>query len=221
MRNAVVENFLARADVRKTPFPFLIAENVLEPLSAPALTGDFPTYRGAGFFPHAPSDCGPAINALIDELTATAFADALGQHLGIENLSAHPPLVTLCRSLNLRHGAIHTDSLSKVATALLYLSPDWPQTSAGCLRFLARADDIDALLLPELRPVFGAFAAFRRSENSWHGHMPHEGERHAIQIAWLVDEQARERKTRRGKFSRAVKWLAGRMDGWVGSGGRR
>ena len=213
-------DLLDKAVIRQAPFAYLIAQNMLDANAETALTDDFPKYRGAGFFPYMQSDCGPAINALVGELIAPAFADALGQKLGIEALSKRPPLVTLCRSLNLRHGTIHTDSLSKVATALLYLSPGWPQTSAGCLRFLARADDINALLVPELRPVYGAFAAFKRSDNSWHGHIPYEGERQVIQIAWLVDEHARARKTRRGKFSRAIKWLAGRVDGWIGRGNR-
>jgi hypothetical protein len=27
-----------------------------------------------------------------------------------------------------------------------------------------------------------------------------------------------DRKTRRGRFSRAIKWLSGRLDGWFGKG---
>jgi hypothetical protein len=209
---------LAAALVRSEPFPFLVAKDMLAPDAAPALAAAFPKYRGAGFFPHADSDCGPAINTLVAELTAPAFADALGGRLGIERLSQHPTLATLCRALNQRHGTIHTDSRSKVVTALVYLSPDWPDIPAGCLRFLAKSDDIESALVPELRPVYGRLAAFKRTENSFHGHLPFEGERPVIQVAWLVDEAARERKTRRGRFSRALKWLVGRLDGWFGSG---
>lgn len=210
---------IACAEVHLEPFPFLIAKQALDLAAATALTEDFPRYRGAGFFPHETKDCGPSVNSLVAELTAPAFADALGRQLGLpEGLSEHPPLVTLCRSLNLRHGTLHTDSRSKIATALLYLSPDWPQTSAGCLRFLSRGDDIDAVLVPEIRPVYGTLAAFRRTDCSFHGHLPFEGERPVIQVAWLVDAAAIERKTRRGRFSRALKWLAGRLDRWLGSG---
>ena len=208
----------ASALVRSEPFRFLLAKDVLATESAVALAADFPRYRGAGFFPHDAADCGPSVNALIAELTAPDFADALGAKIGVERMSQHPTLVTLCRALNMRHGTIHTDSKSKVATALVYLSPDWPEISAGCLRFLARSDDIESVLVPELRPLFGRMAAFKRAENSFHGHLPFEGERPVIQVAWLVDEAARDRKTRRGRFSRAVKWLAGRLDGWFGRG---
>jgi len=214
----LINERLSSALVRSEPFSFLLATDVLNAEAAAVLDEDFPHYRGAGFFPHDVADCGPMINALIEELTAPAFADALGERIGLERLSQHPTLVTLCRALNRRHGTIHTDSRSKIATALVYLSSEWPTTSAGCLRFLARPDDIEAVLVPELRPLYGRLAAFKRADNSFHGHLPFEGERPVIQVAWLVDEAAKDRKTRRGRFSRAVKWLAGRLDGWFGSG---
>jgi hypothetical protein len=100
----------------------------------------------------------------------------------------------------------------------VYLNPDWAPTHAGCLRFLSASDDIEALVAPEIKPLFGTLTAFQRTHNSFHGHLPYEGERRVIQIAWVVDAAAVERKTRRGRFSRAVKWLAGRLDGWFGRG---
>jgi hypothetical protein len=183
-----------------------------------ALLHDFPAYRSAGFFPYDPADCGPSIRRLVDELTAADFADALGARLDIPGLGRFPALATLCRALNRRHGTIHTDSRAKVATALLYLEPHWPDTSAGCLRFLARADDIDALVAPEIRPLYGTLAAFKRSDDSFHGHLPHEGVRRVIQVAWLTSEEERLRKTRRGRDSHLLKNLLGRLDRWFGAG---
>lgn len=200
------------AEVTREPFPFLVATDVLEPAAEPGLARDFPRYTGAGFFPHDPAECGAGINALIGAITAPAVARALGDALGIERLEQYPTLVTLCRSLNRRHGNIHTDSLSKVATALVYLMPAWPNGSAGALRFLRSIDDIDALIAPEIPPTYGHFAIFRRSECSYHGHLPYEGERRVIQIAWLVDETEKLRKTRRGRYSRALKKLIGAID---------
>jgi hypothetical protein len=204
--------------VAAAPFPLLVARGVLDPLAAAALGEDFPRYRGAGFFPHAREDCGPAINSLVDQLTGPAFSDALGELLGIAQMSQYPVLVTICRALNLRHGTIHTDSPSKVATALVYLNPDWMPSHAGCLRFLRASNDIEALACPEIRPVYGTLAAFRRTDNSFHGHLPYQGERHVIQVAWLVDPAAVDRKARRGRTSRAIKWLIGRIDPWFGKG---
>ena len=199
------------------PFPLLVARDQLPASAQAALEIDFPRYASAGFFPYDEADCGPAIRSLVAQLTSPAFADALGARLGIDELGAYPTLVTLCRSLNKRHGTIHTDSRSKIATALVYLCPSWPDTSGGCLRFLTRIDDIDALVTPEVQPLYGTLAAFRRADNSFHGHLPHEGERPVIQVAWLTSEAEKSRKTRRGRGSRLVKKLIGRLDRWFGA----
>jgi hypothetical protein len=203
--------------VRSEPFHFLIASGQLPDAAYDALERDFPRYPSAGFFPHEAADCGASVNALIGELTSSAMADAIGTRLGIANLGSYPSLVTICRSLNRRHGTIHTDSRSKIATALLYLNRTWPQTSEGCLRFLQRADSIEDLVVPEVRPIYGNLVAFRRSGNSFHGHLPHEGERRVIQVAWLTSEEERQRKTRRGRFSRLFKKLFGAIDRRIGA----
>ena len=217
----LVDRIGPSAVVPGAPFPLLIAHDVLDRAAQTGLAEDFPRYRGAGFFPHAEADCGPAINTLVHELTAADFADRIGDLLGIQRLSQYPVLVTICRALNLRHGTIHTDSQSKVASALVYLNPQWVQSHAGCLRFLASGNDIESLVAPEIEPLYGTLTAFRRTDNSFHGHLPYEGERRVIQVAWLVDATAVERKTRRGRFSRTIKWLSGRTDRWFGRSRRR
>lgn len=211
---------LDRADttVQHEPFPFMVAHGQLPREALADLDRDFPRYRSAGFFPYDPGDCGPAITTLIENMTSQAFANVVGQRLGIEGLGDYPTLVTLCRLLNKRHGTIHTDSRSKVATALIYLNPQWPDTSDGCLRFLRRIDDIDSIVTPELTPLYGEVAAFRRCDNSFHGHLPYEGERRVIQVAWLVSEREKLRKTRRGRFSRGFKKLFGGLDRHLGAG---
>ncbi|MBX3648236.1 MAG: 2OG-Fe(II) oxygenase [Dokdonella sp.] len=200
------------------PFAFLVARDQLPETARQSLEADFPRYPSAGFFPHERADCGAAINALIDELTGPAIADAIGRRLGIANLGQYPTLVTICRALNRRHGTIHTDSRSKIATALLYLNESWPDTSEGCLRFLRRADSIDDQVTPEVKPLYGNLVAFRRSDCSFHGHLPYEGERRVIQVAWLTSEREKLRKTRRGRFSRLFKKLFGAIDRRIGAG---
>lgn len=204
--------------VQQQPFPFMMAHGQLPDEVRDDLDRDFPRYASAGFFPYDPADCGPSVNALIDNMTAPTFARAIGERLGVDHLEQYPTLVTLCRLLNKRHGTIHTDSKSKVVTALIYLNPQWPDTSDGCLRFLHSIDDIDSVVVPELAPLYGEFAVFKRCENSFHGHLPYEGERRVIQVAWLTSEEEKQRKTRRGKFSRAFKKLFGRLDTRLGAG---
>lgn len=204
--------------VLRQPFPFMVAHGQLPDEARSELDRDFPRYSSAGFFPYDSRDCGPSVNALIADMTAPAFAGAVGSRLGIDNLHQYPTLVTVCRLLNKRHGTIHTDSRSKVATALIYLNGQWPDTSDGCLRFLHKIDDIDSLVAPELIPLYGEFAVFKRCDNSFHGHLPYEGERRVIQVAWLTSENEKLRKTKRGKFSRAFKKLFGRLDTKLGAG---
>ena len=199
-------------DVRLEPFPFMIAHGQLPDEARSDLERDFPRYASAGFFPYDASDCGPSVNALVQRLSSPEFASAIGERLGIADLGQYPTLITLCRLLNKRHGTIHTDSKSKVATALLYLNPQWPDTSDGCLRFLGKINDIDATVAPELPPLYGEFAVFKRCDNSFHGHLPYEGERRVIQVAWLTSEEEKLRKTKRGKFSRLFKKLFGKLD---------
>lgn len=204
--------------VQHQPFPFMVAHGQLPEDARSDLDRDFPRYASAGFFPYDPRDCGPTINTLIEDMTAPAFASAIGQRLGIDNLAQNPTLVTLCRLMNKRHGTIHTDSRSKIATALIYLNTQWPDSSDGCLRFLHQIDDIDSIVTPELVPLYGEFAVFKRSENSFHGHLPYEGERRVIQVAWLTSEKEKLRKTKRGNFSRAFKKLVGKLDTRLGAG---
>ena len=204
--------------VRAQPFAFVIAREQLPPEAREALAADFPRYPSAGFFPYEARDCGPAVNHLIAELTSREFADAIGARLGVPDLGQYPSLVTICRALNKRHGTIHTDSKSKIATALVYLNATWPGISAGCFRFLNRVDDIDDLVVPEIRPLYGNLVAFRRADNSFHGHLPHEGERRVIQVAWLTSEEEKLRKTQRGKLSRLFKKFFGAIDRKLGAG---
>lgn len=203
--------------VREQPFALMLAHGQLPDEARGPLERDFPKYSSAGFFPYDEKDCGPAVNELVTALTAPGFASAVGARLGIDDLGRYPTLVTLCRSLNKRHGTIHTDSKSKVATALLYLNNQWPDTSDGCLRFLKKIDDIDDLAAPEVKPLYGEFAIFKREDNSFHGHLPYEGERRVIQVAWLTSEEEKLRKTQRGKLSRLFKKLAGGLDKKLGA----
>jgi hypothetical protein len=203
--------------IQREPFPFLIAHNQLPEAARDALEHDFPHYAEAGFFPYDEKDCGESIRELVAAITAPAYAKAVGAKLGIDNLGQYPTLVSLCRSMNRRHGTIHTDSKSKVATVLIYLNRSWHDTGDGCLRLLSKIDDIDARIAPEIKPLYGEFVIFKRTDNSFHGHLPYEGERRVIQVAWLTSEEEKLRKTRRGVMSRLFKKVAGGFDRQLGA----
>lgn len=208
---------LGNVDVYTAPFPFLVAREQLPPELCDRLYDEFPRFSGAGYLPHEPAQCTELINALIAYMTSAEFSNAVGQKLGLENLAQYPTLVSMSRTLNRRHGTIHTDGKAKVATVLMYLNPDWTDSSDGCLRFLNRIDDIEDVVIPEIPPVYGTLVGFQRCDNSFHGHLPFEGERHVVQVAWIVSEAEKQRKMKRGGFSGLMKRLLGALDKRLGS----
>ncbi|WP_317930529.1 2OG-Fe(II) oxygenase [Halioxenophilus sp. WMMB6] len=203
--------------VMRAPFSFLVAPNMLDESDKQTLIDDFPLNKSAGYLPYNRESCATTINELIDQIAAPGFANPLGEQLGIDNLAQYPTYVSIATKLNKRHGTIHTDGKSKVATLLLYLNEEWSGEGKGCLRFLNKIDDIEDTVVPEIQPKFGTLVAFKRADNSFHGHLPFEGERRVIQIAWLVSDEDAKRKAKRGKLSQKIKNLFNRMDKKVGS----
>ena len=50
-------------------------------------------------------------------------------------------------------------------------------------------------MIMEVPPTEGTLLAFKRADNSWHGHKPFAGERRVIQFNWVTsegDQQARD-----------------------------
>ena len=78
-------------------------------------------------------------------------------------------------------------------TMLLYLNPGWLGGSDGSLRVLYDGKNFEPYAL-EVPPLNGTVFAFTRSDNSWHGHLPFTGERRVIQVTWLRDADALDRK---------------------------
>jgi len=189
------------------PFPFIVARNFLPDALRGRIAADFPAYTRPGFFPMDDKECGPTVRAIVRNLENPAFADRLGDLLGVKNLGALPSIVTIRKWSKATDGRIHNDGKVKVVTALLYLNETWPDTSDGCFRALTDEQSFDHLAAPEVKPLYGYFAAFRRTDTSWHGHLPFTGERRVIQIAWLTSLEEKLRKEKRGRFTRLLKSL--------------
>ncbi len=198
----------------REPVAFLIARHVLPDSARTTLYHDFPHHTEAGFFTHDPARCGAAINALVAEIRSRAFADRIGAKLGLPELGTKPMLVHLGFLQNRRHGTIHTDSRATLATVLFYFSADWPHGSSGCLRFLRTGHDIEATLVPEIQPLYGTLVAFARSDRSFHGYLPYEGERPVLKAAWLTSEAELARKTQRNRTTHLLKRVLGPIDRW-------
>jgi len=116
-------------------------------------------------------------------------------------------MVTLRARTRPIDGRIHNDSATKVITALIYLNGAWSD-AGGRLRLLRGPHDIDDVI-DEVPPLAGTLIAFARSENSWHGHQPYDGPRHAIMLNWMTTAATARRELRRHALSAGFKRLFG------------
>jgi len=190
--------------LQRAPFDFLIVPGFLKRAALPAVERDFPAIDRGGSFPSTSVRCGPAFTALLDELQGPAVTAAFAGKFGLD-LSGRPTMVTLRGQSRQKDGAIHTDSKTKLVTALIYLNSAW-ESDGGRLRMLNGPDDIENYVA-EVPPEAGTLVAFRCAENAWHGHKPFIGQRRSIQLNWLTGRGVLKRELRRHAFSALTKKL--------------
>jgi len=183
-----LEAFRATPLVRE-PFPHLIVSGFIGPAALAAVNADYPKISTSGSFPVDQVEFGPAFQILLDELESDAFREAFEEKFGLD-LSGRPTVTTVRGRCDARDGKIHTDSTSKIITVLIYMNESWRDTG-GRLRLLRSADNLNDIIA-EVPPVAGTLLAFKRSDNSWHGHEPFAGERRVIQFNWLTSEGNRQ-----------------------------
>jgi SM-20-related protein len=199
--------FVATPLVR-TPFDHLVVPGFVRPEAAIAANASFPAPDLPGVLP-APVQCSPtAFGQLLAALRAPRITQLFADKFGIA-LSTDMLMVTLRSRCRPRDGAIHTDSPLKLVTALIYLNADWPY-AGGRLRLLNGPDDIDDVIA-EIPPVAGTLLAFRRSDNSWHGHKPFEGARRSIMLNWMTTATVARRELGRHAVSARFKHLVTAM----------
>jgi SM-20-related protein len=173
----------------KEPFPYLIVEGFIGSAALAAINADYPKVSSSGSFPVDEVSFGPAFQKLLDELEGEEFRAAFEEKFTID-LSGRPTVTTVRGRCDSSDGRIHTDSKSKIITVLIYMNETWGG-AAGRLRLLRSADDLDDVIV-EVPPVAGTLLAFKRSDNSWHGHQPFVGERRVIQFNWLTSQGNRQ-----------------------------
>jgi SM-20-related protein len=190
--------------LRRDPFDHVVVPGFVAAAAQARIGADFPAIRRPGSHPVGALRVGGAFAALLAELESPAVTDAFAAKFGVD-LAGRPRLVTVRGRTEADDGAIHTDSATKILTALIYLNEGWTATG-GCLRLLRSADDLEDFAV-EVPPAFGTLIAFRRSERSWHGHHPFAGERRAVQLNWVTSATVLRREKMRLGLSAAVKRL--------------
>jgi len=195
---------LRAAPLQRDPFDFVVVENFVRPQYLSAAVADFPPLAKHGSFPLNGQHYGAAFAQLAAELEGDELRHAVEAKFAID-LGGRPTMITVRGYSDGKDGRIHTDSATKLITLLLYMNPSWEE-QAGRLRLLRRADDLDDVVA-EIPPLAGTMVAFRRSENSFHGHHAHVGPRRSIQLNWVTDAGVVRRELARHRWSARLKSL--------------
>jgi SM-20-related protein len=186
----------------REPFQHLIVSGFVGPAALAAINADYPKIFTPGSFPVEQVSFGRAFQTLLDELEGDEFREVFEEKFGLD-LSGRPTVTTVRGRCDARDGKIHTDSTSKIITVLIYMNESWEE-AGGRLRLLRSADNLNDIIV-EVPPVAGTLLAFKRSDNSWHGHEPFAGERRVIQFNWLTSEGNRQIAMLRHHTSAAFK----------------
>jgi SM-20-related protein len=189
---------LAAATLSREPFDYVVVPRFVRSEALGGIHQDYPKIGQPGSFPVDGLSYGPAFAAFLDELRGPAMRAAFEQKFDLD-LSRPPMMITVRGQSGTRDGNIHTDSVSKIITVLIYMNPHWEE-GGGRLRLLRSATDIDDVLV-EIPPVEGTLVAFRRSDNSYHGHKPFIGPRRVIQVNWVTGHGTRSREIWRHRLS--------------------
>lgn len=198
-----LDNFRA-TPLTRDPFDFLIVPGFLRGESREALNKDFPDIAKPGSYPVSEVSFGPNFDALLAEIQGPDFQAAVEEKFGVD-LNGRPTMVTVRGRCQQKDGRIHTDTETKIITVLIYMNQGW-ENETGRLRLLRSADDLSDMIT-EVPPEWGTLLAFRRSNNSYHGHKPFVGERRAIQLNWVTEASVVEHELSRHRMSARLKRL--------------
>lgn len=191
------------------PYEYLVVRDFIRPEWTQKLIDAYPHVEQAGSFPLPTIACSEQFMELIGELESPAFRAAIEQKFSVD-LAGKPTMYTVRGRCRLKDGQVHTDTGSKIITVLLYMNPGHWDNSGGRLRVLNSKDVND--IAAEVPPQVGTLLVFRRSNTSYHGHLPFEGERKVIQMNWVTDDSYVEREQKRHRWSAAFKNLFGKRD---------
>ncbi|MFQ5626123.1 MAG: 2OG-Fe(II) oxygenase [Methyloligellaceae bacterium] len=190
------------ARVNEKPFKFLVARNILAPSDLKQLKRDFPLIEQPGTFPLQELEYGPSFARLVEQLRSKDFTYLMGKKFRI-NLTMKPLFISVRGYSRLTDGKIHTDAKSKVVSCTLYLNDEWKEP-AGRLCMLRNSYSFNRAYT-KVPPDGGTLVALRRSDRSWHGHLPYEGPRRSVMFNWMRSRNVTEIERVRHRVSSRIK----------------
>jgi SM-20-related protein len=197
---------LKATPLTKEPFQYLVVPGFVRPEGCEAINRDYPKIAETGSFPTTQLTYGERFHEFVDQLGSDEFREAFEDKFDLD-LRGRPHTVTVRGRCSPKDGQIHTDSKSKIITILIYMNPEW-EASGGRLRLLRTGDNLEDVIM-EVPPAAGTLLAFKRSDNSWHGHKSFSGERRVIQFNWVTSDGDRRIAMLRHRVSASFKRLLG------------
>ena len=195
---------LERARVQMQPFPFLIVPGFVRSSALPGIGRDFPAIAHHGSFPLSTLRFGPAFAAFVGDLQSPQVTAIVARKLGMDLASA-PTMVTVRGQSRAADGKIHTDSRTKLVTALIYMNDSW-ESPRGRLRLVRSEHDLNDVIA-EVPPEQGTLLLFKNEPNAWHGFEPFSGPRRVIQLNWVTSAAVVRREQFRHRISALFKRL--------------
>ena len=193
--------------LEREPFPYFIVPRFVRPEALESIRADFPAIGHPGSFPLTTLKFGPAFAAFMAELQSASMTAAVGEKLGMD-LASSPTMVTVRGQSRAADGKIHTDSRTKLVTALIYMNDSW-ESPRGRLRLVRSASDLNDVIA-EVPPEQGTLLVFRNDPHAWHGFEPFAGPRRVIQLNWVTDASVVRREQTRHRLSAFFKRLGKR-----------
>jgi len=205
-RSLDLERFAA-TPLNRDPFDHVVVPGFIRDSACDLIDAHFPRIDKGGSFPTESLECDSAFTSFLAELRCDALRHAVETKFDID-LSGRPTMVTLRGQSRAKDGRIHTDSATKLITALIYMNPEW-ESDGGRLRLLRDAKDIENYAA-EVPPARGTLLMFRCTPNAYHGHKPFVGARRSIQLNWLTSAAVLKRELARHGLSAWTKRLFGK-----------
>ncbi|HEX2944230.1 MAG TPA: 2OG-Fe(II) oxygenase [Rhodopila sp.] len=193
---------LRHADAATDPFRFTVVPDFIGTEDAQAIRHDFPDIAAPGLFPLEATRFGPRFGALVEALRSQELAEVFSEIFGID-VVGRPTMITVRGRCQEKDGRIHTDSEAKLVTALLYFNDGW-ESQGGRLRLLRGPDDLNDMIA-EVPPLLGTLVAFRRSNQSFHGHEPFVGVRRYVMLNYMANTFVARKELLRHAVSARVK----------------
>ncbi|MBI1216271.1 MAG: 2OG-Fe(II) oxygenase [Alphaproteobacteria bacterium] len=189
------------APLKTKPYDYLVLPGFIRPEWQERMLACYPEVKQGGSFPLSTVPHSDEFHSLIDALNGDEFRKAVEEKFSLD-LSGRPTTFTVRGRCRKRDGKVHTDSVSKIITVLLYMNPAW-ENGGGRLRVLNSENLED--YAEEIPPMVGSLLVFRRADNSFHGHHSFDGKRQVIQMNWVTDQDKADYAITRHSWTSVLK----------------